>query len=148
MISLNFTDLYVGQSLKYSFIFTDNVVYQFAKLVKDFAPVHLDLTHAKSLGYQGRIVHGFLLQSVVSGLIGEQLPGINSVIVSTAFKFYKPVYIGDTVEYKVEVIGLTNSVSAVSIKITGNVKENQVISGNIICTFPSNNYELKVAHKI
>jgi acyl dehydratase len=133
---IQFSDLYVGKSLNHSFTFTESVVNQFSKLVGDFAPVHTDAMHAKSLGYQDRIVHGLFLQSILSGLIGEELPGINTVIVSTSIKFYKPVYIEETVEYGIEIQSLTDSVSAVSLKFEGKVKGIEVFSGKIICTFP------------
>jgi acyl dehydratase len=131
-----FSDLYVGKSLNHSFTFTESIVNQFSKLAGDFAPVHTDATHAKSLGYQDRIVHGLLLQSILSGLIGEKLPGINTVIVSISIKFNKPVYIGETVDYCVEILSLADSVSAVSLKFIGQVKGIEVFGGKIICTFP------------
>uniref|UniRef100_A0A146MDW1 Hydroxyacyl-thioester dehydratase type 2, mitochondrial n=1 Tax=Lygus hesperus TaxID=30085 RepID=A0A146MDW1_LYGHE len=66
----------------------------FARLSGDTNPVH----------FSGKaLVHGALLNSFLSGVIGTKLPGPGTILVSQSFKFPNPCYIGDVIVIQVSV---------------------------------------------
>jgi acyl dehydratase len=133
------SDLTVGMIVRRSFQFEESRVTAFANLVGDFAPVHLDVDFALSQGFGGRIVHGLFVQSIISGLLGNEIPGPLTVINSISMKMHNPVLIGETVDYEVQISAITSSVRAVSLSFTGYVAEMMVISGKVICSYPEPN---------
>lgn len=137
MDSYSFSDLSVGMISKRSYLFTEQRVNAFSILVDDQAPVHMNLEFAKCQGFDGRIVHGLFVQSVISGMLGNEIPGPRSVINNISMKMHRPVLIGQAVDYQVEITALTLSVAAVSLSFSGMVEEKLVISGKALCSFPN-----------
>src|SRR5947209_15317713 len=83
---------------------TDNDIVRFAEVSDDRNPVHLDADYAARSPFGQRIAHGFLTGSMISALIGMELPGAGSIYLGQTLKFLAPVHIGDTVTVSVEVI--------------------------------------------
>lgn len=137
MGSYSFSDLLVGMTSERSYLFAEQRVGAFSALVDDRAPVHVDPEFAKSQGFEGRIVHGLFVQAVISGMLGNEIPGPKSVINNLSMKMHKPVLVGQTVNYKIEITALTPAVAAVSLSYTGIVDEVVVISGKALCNFPN-----------
>jgi 3-hydroxybutyryl-CoA dehydratase len=86
--------------------FTDEDVRRFAELSGDFNELHLDEAAARASRFGGRIVHGLLTASLITRLIGMELPGRGTVYLSQSLRFTAPVRIGDEVEAVVEVTGV------------------------------------------
>jgi acyl dehydratase len=135
--SYSFSDLSVGMTSKRSYLFTEQRVETFSTLVDDKAPVHMDTEFAKCQGFAGRIVHGLFVQSVISGMLGNEIPGSKSVINNLSMKMHHPVLIGQTVNYQIEITALTSAVAAISLSFSGMVDENIVISGKALCSLPN-----------
>lgn len=133
-----FSDLQVGMTTERSFVFLPELVWEYSNLVDDHAPVHLDQAFASSQGFESKIVHGLFVQSILSGMLGNKLPGPLSVINQINMKMHSPVFVGQKVDYKLEISGITPSVSAVSLTFQGVVDDRLVISGKAICSFPKN----------
>jgi 3-hydroxybutyryl-CoA dehydratase len=85
---------------------TDTDIVRFAEVSGDRNPVHLDEEYAARSPFGQRIAHGFLTGSMISALIGMDLPGPGSIYLGQTMKFLAPVRIGDTVTVSVEVIGV------------------------------------------
>lgn len=85
---------------------TDDDIVRFAEVSGDRNPVHLDAAYAARSPFGQRIAHGFLTGSMISALIGMELPGAGSIYLGQTLKFLAPVHIGDTVTASVEVIGV------------------------------------------
>jgi len=79
-------------------------VTQFAELGGDDNPVHVDAEFAATTQFKRPIVHGMLYGSMFGTIFGAQIPG--SIYMSQSFKFRKPVYVGDTVTARVEVMAV------------------------------------------
>ena len=90
--SYNFEELYVGQEITQEFEFTQDIVRSFMVISKDWSPVHHDSNHASLLGFKSPIVHGLLVITPFSRLIGTYLPGQKCVIQSNDFQFRRPTY--------------------------------------------------------
>lgn len=76
----------------------------FAKISGDHNPVHMDEAHAATTRFGKRIAHGMLTASLISAVLGEDLPGSGSIYLSQQITFKAPVFIGDTVTITVEVV--------------------------------------------
>ena len=53
---------------------TDRDITLFAEVSTDHNPVHLNDDYARDTMFQGRIAHGMLTASLISAVVGEQLP--------------------------------------------------------------------------
>lgn len=103
---MKFEDISVGDSASTVKKFTSEDVLAFAGLSTDFNPVHVDEEYAKQSIFGKRIVHGFLVGSLISATIASKLPGEGSIYLHQDMDFEKPVYLDDTITASVEVTGL------------------------------------------
>ncbi len=93
----------IGARASRSRVITEQDIVQFANVSGDHNPIHLDEAYALQTPFKGRIAHGFLTASLISGLLGNELPGPGTVYLGQTLKFLVPVSIGDTVTASVEV---------------------------------------------
>ncbi len=95
--------LKVGDTASLSKIITDEDVRAFAALTGDNNPVHLDDTFASGTRFGRRIAHGMLGASLISAVLGTELPGEGSIYLSQTLQFLGPVYLDDTLTARVTV---------------------------------------------
>ncbi len=103
---ISYSDLKVGATAEISKTITETDIYNFAGICGDFNPIHVDEVFASKTPFKKRIAHGMLGASLISTLLGTTLPGKNTIYIEQNLRFKAPVYIGDTVTAKVEVIEL------------------------------------------
>lgn len=96
-------DLEVGMKAEFTKTISESDVYLFAGITGDFNPVHVDRIAAEQSRFGGRIAHGMLTASLISTVIGMQLPGPGVIYLSQSLRFTAPVMLGDTVTAEVEV---------------------------------------------
>ena len=78
----------------------------FASVSEDYNPIHLDEGFAKTTQFERPIVHGMLASSLISGLLASKVPGAGSIYLGQSLKFLRPIFVGETVTAKVEVISV------------------------------------------
>jgi 3-hydroxybutyryl-CoA dehydratase len=83
---------------------TDADILAFAQASGDYNPIHLDDAYAARSQFGRRIAHGMLTASLVSAVLGNDLPGPGSVYLGQDLKFKAPVYVDDTITATVELI--------------------------------------------
>lgn len=96
--------LEIGMTASRTKTFTDADVREFARISGDDNSIHLDETYAAQSPFKQRIVHGMLTASVISAVLGCDLPGLGTIYLGQDLKFKAPVYIGDTVTATVELV--------------------------------------------
>lgn len=96
--------LEIGASASRTKLTTDDDVRAFAQASGDTNPVHLDDAYAATTQFGRRIAHGMLTASVISAILGNDLPGPGTIYLGQDLKFKAPVYIGDTITAVVELI--------------------------------------------
>lgn len=103
---MGFEDLSIGMSCQIVKSFSQDDVKAFADLSMDNNPIHLDKEFANNSIFKQNIVHGFLVGSLFSAIIGTKMPGEGSIYLSQNMVFRKPVYWNQLVRavVKVEVL--------------------------------------------
>ena len=108
--------LRVGDKALLSKAFTEEEVFQFADISGDRNPLHLDKDFGEASIFGQRIVHGMLVASLFSGLIGMKLPGEGSVYLGQSLTFKAPVAIGEQITAFVEIINIREDKPIVTLR--------------------------------
>lgn len=87
----------VGETATRTMTVTDQTIESFASLSGDRNPVHFDDEFARRIGFTGRIAHGAVTASLLSALLGMDLPGPGSVFLEQRVRFLAPVRPGDRI---------------------------------------------------
>lgn len=91
-----------GETASASIDVTTDTIDDFADLVGDHNPIHLDDDYAADTMFGGRVAHGMLSAGVVSAALAD-LPG-DIIYLGQDLSFTKPVRPGETVTATVEVV--------------------------------------------
>ena len=108
--------LKVGDKALLSKAFTEEEVFRFADISGDRNPLHLDKDFGEASIFGQRIVHGMLVASLFSGLIGMKLPGEGSVYLGQSLTFKAPVAIDEQVTASVEIINIREDKPIVTLR--------------------------------
>lgn len=98
-----YAELEIGQSVSRKRVITEDDITQSAALFQDRNPAHLCETFAAQSRFGGRIAHGILGAGLISGVIGEELPGPGTIYIGQDLHFKAPVRIGDEITITVTV---------------------------------------------
>ncbi|NCF69353.1 MAG: dehydratase [Chloroflexi bacterium] len=104
---LYFEDFEVGQVLlTASRTVTESDIVRFAGLSGDYNQIHTDAEYAASGPFGERVAHGMLVQSIATGLAVQSgvIEGTVLAFRELSCKFSLPVFIGDTVRVKLEIV--------------------------------------------
>ncbi|GAB2531024.1 MaoC/PaaZ C-terminal domain-containing protein [Rufibacter soli] len=103
----------VGNVFTHTFQVTQSVYEGFQKTFNDFNPLHTYEDVAKQKGFEGKVMHGNILNGFLSYFIGEGLPMKDVIIHSQSISFHKPVYLNDKLHFRAEVTDYSESVKVV-----------------------------------
>ena len=115
---LSYDDISIGQQESFIIKITESMVDKFSNLSGDLNPLHMDNEFAESSSFNKRIVHGMLLASFFSQLIGMKLPGKNALYFSQTLNFRSPCYIDDEIEVIGEVTEKSDSTQIITVSTT------------------------------
>ena len=104
MTGLTMEDVAVGDVAEVTHTVTAETIREFVVASGDDNPIHSDVTFAASSRFGRVIAPGMLTGSFVSGVIGTRLPGPGTIYLSQNLRFLRPVYVGDRVTARVEVV--------------------------------------------
>ena len=119
-----------GDTASVTKIVTQEDIEKFADLSGDHNPIHLDEEHAKGTRFGRRIAHGMLTSSLISNVIGNELPGVGSIYLSQTLQFLAPVFAGDTITARATVTSVREDKPIVKLEtVCSNQREEIVIKG-------------------
>lgn len=128
--------LKVGENASITKAFSQEEVSKFADLSNDHNPIHLDEAVAAESIFGQRVVHGMLVASLFSGLIGEKLPGPGSIYLGQNLSFKAPVFIGEEVTASVEISEIREDKPIITLKtICRNSEGKIVIRGEAVVLY-------------
>ena len=87
----------VGQEATREMTVDGGMLKAYAEITGDYNPLHFDEEFAAATRFKRLIAQGGIVTGLVHALVAMDLPGPGSVFVRQAWKFPKPVYVGDTI---------------------------------------------------
>ncbi len=112
---------------------TQGDIEQFAELVGDRNPVHVNPDFAKKTRFGRPIAHGMWGLSLVSAVLGTKLPGPGTIYLSQTVQFKAPVFAGDTLTAKVKVLEVRQDKPIVKLETTcENQKGELILTGESV----------------
>jgi polyhydroxyalkanoate synthase len=123
----------VGKRASLTRTITEADIKTFARVSGDNNPIHLDAGYAAASPFGQRIAHGFLVGSLLSALLGTDLPGPGTVYLGQTLKFLAPVHIGDTITVTAEVINVREDKRILTLRCDWTNQEGKpVLSGEAV----------------
>ena len=77
---------------------TEEMSAAFVRCSGDVNPIHADDAYARARGYRGRLMHGALLNALLSGFVGTGLPVKDTLCLMQKLNYRAPFFIGDEIE--------------------------------------------------
>ena len=130
-------ELAVGMTASVGKTITEADILLFSAVSMDTNAVHLNAELAASTPFKARVAHGMLSASLISGVLGTQLPGPGTIYLGQTLRFRAPVKIGETVTASVEVIGIEREKKRATLKTVCSVAGNPVIEGEATVLVPT-----------
>jgi len=130
--------LTVGQTYKTSFAITAELIESFARVTADHNPIHLDENYAGQTIFKKRVAQGMLGAGLLSGVLGCQFPGTGTIYLSQTLTFLKPVFIGDEITLRLEILEIIGAKNRVRLETAfTNQKGEAVITGEALVKPPA-----------
>ena len=115
-VKYHLEDLTVGMSASTEMTITADKIDMFADVTGDRNPIHMDDAYAAQTPFGERIAHGALSASLISAVLGNDLPGPGAVFVELNLRFRKPALIGERVVATAEVAEINERTGRVIMK--------------------------------
>ena len=90
-------ELVIGTQASMTKQFTAGDLAAFARLTEDFGKLHTDPVFAAQYGFGTPVLHGVLTASLLSSVMGMQLPGDGTILMEENITFLQPAYVNDTI---------------------------------------------------
>jgi acyl dehydratase len=114
--SLKYTEIEIGKVFTFQRAITQKDVCTFVALTGDRNPLHIDEEFGRNSQFGANIVHGMLVGSLFSTLVGMHCPGDKSLYMSQTLQFKLPLFVGDTVTVKGTVTQKHDAIRLVTMK--------------------------------
>ena len=96
-----FDELSVGDSASLQRTLTREDIATFAVMSGDINPSHVDEEFARTARFHQVVAHGMWAGTLISTLLGTELPGPGTIYLDQSLAFRHPVMVGDTVTVRV-----------------------------------------------
>ncbi len=116
--SLSIDRIQVGDSFEKSFEMNQERVRAYAQATGDNNPIHLDKEVGAASIFGRRVAQGMLTAGFISGVLGTQFPGQGTIYLSQTAKFLKPVFMGDTITVRLEVLEVMAQKNRIRVQTT------------------------------
>ncbi len=124
---VKFSELEVGMKGSYTKKITQEDVDNFIKICNDVNPIHVNEEFSKNHNLPSKIVHGILVSSLISTVVGTKCPGPGSVWLDQNLKFLLPVKINDTITAISEILVKIPERQQVIVRTTCVNQNNEVV---------------------
>lgn len=108
----------------------------FAQVTGDDNPIHVDPSDPAAVRIGGTIAHGMLTASLISAVLGTQLPGAGAIYVSQSLSFRRPVRPGDRIVATVEIVEVISTRNRLRCRTTCTCRDELVLDGEAVLLIP------------
>ena len=122
-------DLSIGMFAETSMVVSADKIETFAELTGDYNPIHMDAEYAATTPFGRRIAHGALSASLISAILGNDLPGPGAIFTELNMRFRKPAFIDDEIVAHAEVVEIKEKYGLVKMKVSCSVNGKIIIRG-------------------
>ena len=112
---LAYDDIEPGQVFEIERSFSQENLSAFAALSGDFSPLHVDAEYAATTEFGACVVHGILLASLFSQLVGMRIPGRHALYLGQDLTFRRPVRVGEAVRAIAKVVGKNDATRTIAL---------------------------------
>lgn len=120
----------LGEYLEQEVEITEQRVRAFAEATGDFNPLHLDEEYARGTIFGSRVAHGMIHGGIFSAIMGQRFPGPGTIYLSQTLRFRKPVFLGERIRYRVEIVEIIQEKNRLKFKTEGyNSRGETVVTG-------------------
>lgn len=136
MAGLTINDINIGDIAEFTKTVSETDVYNFAGVTGDFNPAHINEEYAKNTFFKKRIAHGMLSAGFISTVLGTKLPGEGCIYMKQELKFLAPVYLGDTITARVEVLEKKSEKNRITLKTTCSNQDGVIVIDGVAIMSP------------
>jgi len=137
MIGKTISEMKVGDAAEFTKTISETDVYLYAGVTGDLNPAHVNEEYAKNTFFKKRMAHGMLTAGFISNILGTKLPGPGTVYMRQELSFMAPVFFGDTITARAEVVEVNTEKNRVRLKTTcRNQEEKIVLDGEALVSAP------------
>lgn len=122
-------ELSVGMAAEKTMVVSAEKINAFAELSGDFNPVHVDAEYAATTMFGKRIAHGALSASLISAILGNDLPGPGAIFIELNMRFRKPAFIDEEITARAEIAEINEKTGRVKMKVSCLVDGKAIIRG-------------------
>ncbi len=122
-------DLSLGMFAEASMVVSAKKIETFAELTGDYNPIHMNAEYAATTPFGKRIAHGALSASLISAILGNDLPGPGAIFTELNMRFRKPAFIDDEIIARAEVVEIKEKYGHVKMKVSCSVNGKVIIRG-------------------
>ncbi|XP_059925105.1 hydroxyacyl-thioester dehydratase type 2, mitochondrial-like [Gadus macrocephalus] len=126
--------VHVGQRSSLTRTFSPRDVELFSQLTGDRNPLHLDAVYAATTPFLRPVVHGVLVNGLLSALLGTRMPGPGCVLLHQNLRFPQPLYVGEEVVAEAEVTRVRMEVVLLAVRCSAG--EKVVMEGEVKLMVP------------
>jgi acyl dehydratase len=113
---MKIADIKIGDFAKSKRVVTQKDVDAFISLSGDTNKLHIDPVYSGNTVMEAPVVHGMFGMSLISAVIGTQLPGDGALWFHQDSSFIKPVRVGDCLAITVRVLDKKESMQYLKLK--------------------------------
>ena len=125
----SFEEIQLNKVFSFKKKFSREDVLNFAELSGDINPLHIDSEFGKKSIFGRNIVHGMLISSLFSKVIGVYCPGENSLYLSQSLEFRKPLFFNEEIEVRAKIIKKISSIKVIEMKMEILRQKEKLVSG-------------------
>ena len=94
----------------------------------DDSKIHQDAEYAKNAGFKSRVVHGALISSFFSALIGSKLPGDTALLLDLNCRFHRPAFVDEEITVSATVAEVHEAVNCITLNLYANNAEGEKLA--------------------
>jgi phosphate acetyltransferase len=133
-----FDEIGLGETARLVRTLTKADIEGFAAVSGDTNPTHMDSAYAFDTPFHEIVGHSMWSASLISNLLGNELPGIGTVYLDQKLHFKLPVKLGDTVCVTIKVLAKNNALKSITFDcLVTNQRQEIVATGESTVQPPS-----------